>query len=65
MFNSNTKYIFNKGTGVLHYYNTKSCYSSRVFSTSDKNLKFYSLEDDVYKDNKSHFRKCKKCFRNI
>ena len=60
-----TKYIFNIGRGTLHYYNCKSCYNSKSFNPNDKNLKFYRTEDEVYKENTTHFKKCKNCFKNM
>lgn len=59
----NTKYIFNIGRGTLHYYNTQRCYSSKTFNPKDANLKFYNTEDEAIKDNQSHFKKCKFCFK--
>ncbi len=59
-----TKYIFNIGTGTLHYYNTQSCYNSKHFNPNDTNLKFYNSEDDAIRDNQSHLKKCKLCFKN-
>ena len=59
-----TKYILNIGTGTLHYYNTESCYSSRKFIPNDTRLRFYNTEDEVFKDNQSHFKKCKICFKD-
>ena len=59
-----TKYIYNIGRGTLHYYNTQRCSSSKKFNPKDTNLKFYNTEDEVLKDNQSHFKKCKFCFKN-
>lgn len=64
-FNSKTtKYILNVGRGTLHYYNTQSCPSSKSFNENDSNLKFYDTEDAVIRDNQSHFKKCKRCFKD-
>lgn len=59
-----TKYILNIGRGTLHYYNTQRCHSSKMFDSKDTNLKFYNTENEVIKDNQSHFRKCKFCFKD-
>lgn len=58
-----TKYILNYNTGTLHYYNTEGCYDSRVFNINNSNLKFYDSEDEVARNNQTHYRKCKKCFK--
>lgn len=63
-FNSKTtKYILNTGRGTLHYYDTQSCPTSKRFNENDPNLKFYDTEDDVIRENQSHFKKCQKCFK--
>ena len=39
--------------------------SSKYFNPNDKKLKFYRTEDEVYKENTTHFKKCKNCFKNM
>lgn len=51
------KYIYNIRRGTLHLV---GC-SSATCLKSDPNWKFYKSEDKCYKENQTHFRKCKKC----
>lgn len=56
------KYALNKKQGTLHIIG--GCHISKNPNISDPNIKLYATEDDVIKENQSHFKKCKLCFKN-